>query len=390
MPWQVDNLKELGTRAIFNDDHDFAREQFRKFWTSVDRSSVDKWENQGFVDPEFWREVGAQGLIGIETPAEVGGHGGDFLTHVVTCEEQAYAGVPGNFMIASDMVLPYIAKYGTPDQQEIIPSMVAGENIGAIAMTEAHAGSNLQGMKTTAKRDGDDFIINGSKVFISSGHNANTVLLCCLTDPEKKAAHGMSIFLIDTTTPGFKRGRILKKIGMKASDTSELFFEDMRVPKSAVLGGAEGENSGFYYLMHDLGRERLMISMMNCVALESCFEKTREYCHEREAFGGSLLKMQTVRHKLAQAKAEISSLRTMVDYVIKAYNDGEMDQQIASMTKLAVTESAVKWITEFQQLHGGYGIMEEYHIAKAFTAIRVNPIYGGTSEIMKEIISRTI
>jgi len=390
-PWQNDNLLEIGTRDIFTDDHDLAREQFRRFWRSIDRSRVTQWEEQGFVDPAFWREVGKQGLIGIETAAEVGGHGGDFLTHITTCEEQVYASVPGNFLIQSDMVLPYLAKYGTTEQQEhFIPKMIAGECIGAIAMSEPHAGSNLQGMKTFARRDGDDFVINGSKVFISNGFNADMILLCCLTDRDVKAAHGMSIFCIDTTTPGFKKGRVLKKLGMKSSDTAELFFEDMRVPASAVLSGTNGLNRGFYFLMHDLGRERLMLSVNTLANCENMFEQTRRYCHEREAFGGPLIKKQQVRHTLAEAKAHIVAMRIMVDHTIAKYASGNMDQQTASILKLTVTETCVQLITTFQQLHGGYGFMEEYPIAKTFTNVRVGPIYGGSSEIMKEIISRTI
>jgi len=353
--------------------------------------NLSKWESQGYVDKEFWKEVGAQGLIGIQTPAEVGGHGGDFLTHIITCEEQGYAAVPGNFLIQSDMVLPYIFKYGTQEQvDQFIKPMINGETIGAIAMTEPHAGSNLQGMKTWARRDGDDFIINGSKVFISNGYIADMVLLCCITDREKKAAHGMSIFCIDTTLPGFKKGKVLKKIGLKASDTAELFFEDLRVPASAVLSGDAGINKGFYFLMHDLGRERLMLAMAGCIQLESMFEKTRSYIHEREAFGKPLIKNQQVRHTMAHIKAEISTLRLMVDHVILTYAEGRMDQQTASICKLMVTEAQVEIITKLQQLWGGYGYMEEYPIARCFSNSRVQPIYGGTSEIMKEIIARTI
>lgn len=387
----MDNLTDIGSRQIFTEEHDTIREQFRKFWRSIDKERTQKWTDQGFVDKDFWKEVGAQGMIGIETPLEKGGWGGDFIQHVIATEEQAYARVPGNFLLQSDMVLPYVAHNGSDAQvNRYAQAMRDGECIGAIAMTEAHAGSDLQGMKSWARRDGDDWILNGSKVFITNGYIADTVLVCAITDRDVKASQGMSMFLVDTNLPGFQHGKLLKKIGNHASDTAELFFEDIRLPASAVLGEEEGLHQGFKFLMRDIGRERLVISMSSMCVYEMAYQLTLEYVNERHVFGKPLIKKQEIRHTLSEIKSEYAPLRLLTDYGIKSYNDGEMNQLTASICKLQTTEAVVKNVSRLQQLFGGYGFMEEYMISNLFAACRVFPIFGGTSEIMKEIISRTL
>ena len=237
-PWQMDRLTDIGSRKIFIDDHDILRESVRKFWNSVSQEDKIRWETQGYVDKEFWKEVGAQGLIGVETPEDKGGWGGDFLSNTVGMEEQICAHVPGLYNLQSDLVMPYIAHYGTDEQVARYGTKLRdGELIGAIAMTEPGGGSDLQGIRTNAVRDGDDWILNGSKVFISSGWNADVVIVVAITDKNvEKQAYGISLFLVDTHLAGFKRGKLLKKIGMHSQDTAELFFEDMRLPADALLG----------------------------------------------------------------------------------------------------------------------------------------------------------
>jgi len=392
MPWQMDKMTDIGTRKIFNEDHDILRESVRKFWQSVPREDVMKWEEQGFVDKEFWKEVGAQGLIGVETPADRGGWGGDFLSNIVGMEEQIYNMVPGLFNLQSDLVMPYIASYGTEEQIEKyqIP-LRDGKLIGAIAMTEPGGGSDLQGIRTQAVRDGDDWILNGSKVFISSGWNADVVIVVAITDKNvEKQAYGISLFLVDTNLPGFKRGKLLKKIGMHTQDTAELFFEDMRLPGSAILGGEDGLNRGFQFLMHDLGRERLIIAVAASACMELAYELTREYTKERIAFGKPLTSLQQVRHTLAEVKTDCMFSRVVTDQLIEAYANDDMDQQTVSMAKYWCAEKQIETTMKLQQLFGGYGYMTEYPIANLFAGARVQSIYGGTTEIMKELISRTI
>jgi len=280
----MDKLTDIGARKIFNEDHDILRESVRKFWTSIDHADKMRWEEQGFVDKEFWKVVGAQGLIGVETAEDKGGWGGDFYQNIIGLEEQIYQMVPGLFNLQSDLVMPYIASYGTDEQVEKYNyALRDGTMVGAIAMTEPSGGSDLQSIKTTAVRDGDDYILNGSKVFISSGWNADVVIVVAITDREvEKAAYGISLFLVDTNLPGFKKGKLLKKIGMHSQDTAELFFDDVRLPASALLGGEEGLNRGFQYLMHDLGRERLIIAVAASAGMEMAYELTRDYIKERK------------------------------------------------------------------------------------------------------------
>jgi len=276
-------------------------------------------------------------------------------------------------------------------KSKYIPDMTSGQVISCIGMTEPAAGSDLQGIKTTAKRDGDDWIINGSKTFISNGFLSTLAVVVARTDMDKKAAHGTSLFLLDTRShSGFQKGKVLNKVGQHTYDTAELFFEDVRVPSSAILGGMEYMNKGFYCLMDELPRERLLIADQALCHLENAFEITRDYTKERQAFGGSLSRMQTIRHKMADIKTDIVACRVLVDESIQQFINGELDNETASMVKLLCTEKLNEHSSNLLQLFGGWGYMWEYDIAKLWAGARVMSIYGGTSEIMKELISRNI
>jgi len=394
MPWQMDNLLDIGSREIFTEEHDAERERFRAFWSGVDRRRVEEWHERGIVDREFWAEAGAAGVIGIETPAELGGWGKDFYTHCIAMEEQFIHDVPGNFLGQSDLVLPYLAHYGTPEQTDkYVRALRDGTCCGALAMTEPGAGSNLQGMATFAEQDGDDFILNGSKVFITGGINADMVLVCARTDKTaKKAAHGISIFCVDTDLPGFKKGRNLNKLGLGASDTAELFFEDVRLPKEAILNGEEGLNKGFHFLMHDLGRERIMVAMSATISIEVMYEMVREKMKTDEIDGVPRIKQQEIRHKLAKLKTDAAQMRLLTDYGIDQYAKGEMDQQTASIAKYLTCEKCVEVSHQVCEMYGLDGLLmdDEQKVARVLAAMRVMPIWAGTDEIMLELISRTI
>ncbi|CAG5111347.1 Oidioi.mRNA.OKI2018_I69.chr2.g5664.t1.cds [Oikopleura dioica] len=390
--WQMDKLTDIGSRKIFTEEHDIMREQVRKFYESVPMERKMKWEEQGHLDREFFKECGKQGLIGIEQSADKHGHGLDFYSNVIQIEEQIYGLVPGLMQVQNDLVLPYICSYGTDEQVDrYVPGIRDGEIISCLCMTEPGSGSDVQGIKTNAIRDGDDWILNGSKVFISCGYMSDMAIVVAVTDKDaEKAAYGISLFLVDTNLPGFEKGKLLKKIGRASADTAELFFNDVRLPANAVLGGEEGINRGFQFLMHDLGRERLLVAMGCTAQLEKAFELTREYVHEREAFGKPLIANQQVRHTLAEVKTECMVLRTITDKHIQAYAEGDLDQQSVSMLKYYTSEKCIENITKLQQLWGGYGYMLEYPIAQMFSGVRVESIYAGTTEIMKELVARTL
>ncbi|CAL1545006.1 unnamed protein product [Lymnaea stagnalis] len=291
-PCQSSSLLDIGTRRIFNSDHDIFRQTARRFMTDEIIPNHEKWENDGQVSRECWEKAGQMGLLGVATPEEHGGLGGDFLTSSIVMEEQSYSNCTGpGWALHSDIVMPYISHYGTKEQiQRFLPQMTAGKCIGAIAMTEPSAGSDLQGVRTNAKKDGDDYILNGSKVFITNGYMADLVIVVAITNPNAKTtAHGISLFLVENGMKGFIKGKKLKKMGLKAQDTAELFFEDVRLPKSALLGD---ENKGFYYLMNELPQERLLIAVMGMASCEFMFEETRKYVRERKAFGKTLSKLQ--------------------------------------------------------------------------------------------------
>lgn len=366
------------------------RQTARRFFQEEVAPYHAEWEKAGQVSKELWVRAGETGLLGVNTPEEFGGLGGDYLMANIVHEEQGYSNCTGpGFALHSDIVMPYITHYGSKEQiEKFIPRMMDGTCIGAIAMTEPSAGSDLQGIRTNAKRDGDDWILNGSKVFITNGYMSGVVLVVAITNPEAKtAAHGISLFLVEEGMPGFKKGRKLNKVGLKAQDTSELFFEDVRLPNSALLGEA---NKGFYYLMQELPQERLMIATIGQANNEWMFEETRNYVRERKAFGRTLAKLQTIQHKLAEMKTDICVARAFIDQCLEIHNSRGLDSYSASMAKYWVSDLQNKIATQCLQLHGGWGYMLEYPIARAFLDARVQPIYGGSNEIMKELIARPI
>ncbi|XP_044287915.1 long-chain specific acyl-CoA dehydrogenase, mitochondrial [Varanus komodoensis] len=383
-------LMDIGTRRIFTSDHDIFRQSVKKFFQDAVVPNHGEWEKAGQVSREVWEKAGQQGFLGVNIAEEHGGIGGDLFSTAIVWEEQMYANCSGpGFSLHSDIVMPYIANYGTKEQIErFIPEMTAGRCIGAIAMTEPGAGSDLQGVRTFAKKDGSDWILNGSKVFITNGWMCDVVIVVAVTNREAHSpAHGISLFLVENGMKGFIKGRKLEKIGLKAQDTAEMFFEDVRLPASALLGQ---ENKGFYYLMAELPQERLAIADMAIASCEFMFEETRNYVKQRKAFGKTIAHLQTVQHKLAELKTQICIGRTFLDSCLHLHSGKRLDSSTASMAKYWASDLQNSVATQCVQLHGGWGYMWEYPIAKSFVDARVQPIYGGTNEIMKELIARDI
>lgn len=366
------------------------RQTARKFFKEQVAPFHEKWEEQQQVPRDIWKAAGKLGLLGVMVPEAYGGAGADILSAAVGWEEQAYSGCFGpGFSIHSEICLPYIAHYGSEQQkQKYLPGACSGDTIVAIAMTEPGAGSDLQGVRTTAKREGDELVINGQKVFISNGQLCDTVIVVARTNMAvAKPAHGISLIMVDAGTPGFTKGRNLKKLGLKAQDTSELFFDNVRVPVSNVLGQVD---RGFAQLMTELPQERLVIAGLAVAHAEACYEWTRTYVKERKAFGATLSKLQTVQHKMAELKTQIAVTRAFVDRCIELHMHGKLTPEMASMAKYWSTDVENKVADECLQLHGGYGYMIEYPITRAFADARVQKIYGGANEIMKELIARSL
>ena len=386
----AESLLQIGTRRIFEHEHDQYRELCRRFYEDKVIPYHDEWEKEGQVPRELWKDAAEHGMLCVTVPEEYGGMGLDVLYSAVNWEEQSYANTTGpGWFLHSEIVAPYLMHYGTEEQkQTYLPAMCAGDCIGAIAMTEPGAGSDLAGMRTTAVKDPEtgDYIINGSKTYITNGYMSDMVIVCAKTDSEK-GAKGISLFLVDADTEGFTKGNKLNKLGMKAQDTSELFFEDVRVPANALLGE---ENKGFMYLMTELPQERLLVGEMALASAEACFEWTRAFLKERIAFGKPLTDKQTIQHRLATLKTEITIGRTFADRCLELLRDKKLDNTTASMAKYWLTDLQSKVADECVQLHGGAGYMWEYNIAKAFADGRVARIYGGSNEIMKELIARDI
>ncbi|CAD5120064.1 DgyrCDS8646 [Dimorphilus gyrociliatus] len=390
-PCQADSMLDMGTRRIYSEEHDIFRRQVRRFIQENVIPYHEEWEKQGHISREVWEEAGRQGFHGVNIPSEHGGWGGDFLASGIVMEEVGFANVSGlsGFTLHSDIVMPYLSRYGSKEQiDKYMPSMVAGTCIGAIAMTEPTAGSDIQGIKSRAVKDGDGWILNGSKVFITNGYMCDLCIVVAVTDTSaKNASSGISLFLVDASMPGFTKGKPLKKVGTHAQDTAELFFEDVKLPADSLLGK---ENHGFYYLMNDLPRERLMIIIYAQAHAEFMFEETRKYVKQRKAFGKNLSNLSTIQHKLAEMKSEIAVGRAFTDNCIELYHHNQLDSSTASIGKYWVSEMQNRIATQCLQLHGGWGYMMEYPIARAFVDARVQTIYGGANEIMKELISRKI
>ncbi len=374
-------------RTVYREDHEQFRTQVKRFIEREITPFYADWEEQAIVPKSVWLKAGQEGLLNPMLPEPFGG-GGDFGHSAVLLEEFGRANCSGvAFPLHSDIVAPYIYTYGTAEQRERwLPAMARGEMIGAIAMTEPGTGSDLKAIRTSAVRDGDDYIINGQKTFISNGQNAGLVIVCCKTNPEA-GAKGISLIVVEDGTPGFSRGRKLKKIGLRSQDTSELFFENVRVPVSNMLGE---ENSGFKYLMQELAQERLVIAVRAAASIEAFLARTIMYTRDRKIFGNSVLSYQNTRFKLAEAKAQCTMLRVFVDDCLALHFKRELTPERAAMVKLNASEMQSRLLDEFLQLHGGYGYMSEYLVGGAWVDARVGRIYGGSSEVMKEIIARTL
>jgi alkylation response protein AidB-like acyl-CoA dehydrogenase len=376
-------------RALFDGEHALFRSAFRTFLEREVAPFYAEWEQAGIVPREIWRKAGRQGFLGTDVPEEYGGAGiDDYRYNAVIVEELArncYMGI--GIPIHNDIVIPYILHYATPAQrQRWLPKLAGGEWVGAIAMTEPGAGSDLAGIRTSAVRAGDQYVINGQKTFISNGILNDLVIVVATTNP-KRAHHGISLLVVEREMEGYRRGRNLEKVGLHAQDTAELFFDNVRVPAENMLGH-EGE--GFSYLMQQLPQERLTIAVSAIAAAEAALEWTIAYCKERIAFGQPIADFQNTRFKLAESKTELMVGRTFVDECILAHNRGELSAEEAAMAKWWTTELQKRVVDECVQLHGGYGYMLEYPIARLYLDTRVQTIYGGTTEIMKEIIGRAL
>lgn len=373
-------------RTIFDEDHEIFRNQCRRFFENEVVPHHEAWEELGQVPREVWEKAGQAGLLAVTVPEKWGGAGADFRYAAIVAEEQARTGCTGpGFSIHSDIIVPYVTNYGSDEQREYwLPRLVDGRAISAIAMTEPGAGSDLQGVRTTAHRDGDDYIINGQKTFISNGQMADLIIVVAKTDPER-GARGTSLFLVEADREGFQRGRNLKKVGMKAQDTSELFFDNVRVPASNLLGKP---NEGFIYLMQELAQERLSIAVMAIAGAEAALEWTISYVKERHAFGKPLAKLQNTRFKIADMVAEVQATRCFIDRCIEEHSEGRLTVATAAAAKLQATEAQSRVNDTCLQLFGGYGYMWEYPIARAWADARIQRIYGGASEIMRELVAR--
>jgi acyl-CoA dehydrogenase len=384
-------MQDLIQRTVYREDHEHFRTQVHRFFEKEVVPFHAEWERQGIVPKEVWRKAGREGLLNTMLPEPYGG-GGDFGHAAVLIEEVARTGATGlGFPLHSDIVAPYINTYGSQAQKDRwLPRMAAGELIGAIAMTEPGAGSDLKSVRMTAKlvksSEGDHYILNGSKTFITNGINCEIVIVVAKTAPEL-GAKGVSLIVVEEGTPGFSKGRKLEKIGLMAQDTSELFFDNVKVPVDNLLGE---ENMGFKYLMHELAQERLVVAVRAAMSIETFLQKTIDYTRERKAFGQTVFEFQNTRFKLAEAKAQATMLRVFVDDCIALHLRRELTPERAAMVKLNATALQNRLLDEFLQLHGGYGYMTEYQVGRAWTDARIGRIYGGSDEIMKEIIARTL
>ncbi len=375
-------------RTLFNSDHEGFRDTLRKFLEKEATPFHAQWEEDGHVSRELWEKAGANGFLCPTVPEQYGGPGADYLYSIVVMEEVSRAGLTGiGWGLHTDIVGPYIEHYGSEEmKQRILPKMVTGELIGAIAMTEPGAGSDLQGVKTTAIDKGDHYLLNGSKTFITNGQMADVVIVVAKTDPTQ-GAKGISLFLVERGMPGFERGRNLHKAGMKAQDTSELFFNDVKLPKENLIGA---EGMGFVYLMQELPQERLGIAVNGVAMMEGALQLTLDYVRERKAFGKRVADFQNTQYKLAELHTKTEVARTYVDRCIDLHVQKKLDIPTAAAAKYWVTDLQFEVIDACVQLFGGYGYMWEYPITRMWADCRVQRIYGGTNEIMKGIIARAL
>ncbi|MFG6121372.1 acyl-CoA dehydrogenase family protein [Thalassobacillus sp. B23F22_16] len=374
--------------AYIKEEHEILRESLRKFLEKEAYPYFNEWEQDGLIPRSFWKKMGDLGYLCPWLDEEYGGFGADFGYSVVINEELEKVGT-GLIGIGlhNDIVVPYLEQYGTPEQKKRwLPKCASGEIITAIAMTEPGAGSDLAGIKTSAVRDGKDYIVNGEKTFITNGIQADLVLVVCKTDPKADPPYkGVSLLVVEKDTPGFTKGKKLNKIGLHSQDTAELIFEDARVPADNLIG-KEGE--GFYYLMKNLQQERLIVAIGGIAASERMLEITTQYVKERKAFGKSIASFQNTQFKLAELETEVEIGRTFLDRVVDSHIKGEDVVKEVSMAKWWVTDLTKKVAAECMHLHGGYGYMEEYEIARRYRDAPVSAIYAGSNEIMKQIIAK--
>ena len=379
-------------RSLFSADHEAFRDSFRRFMDKEIAPCHAPWEEQGYVDRAVWNKAGENGFLCMTMPEAFGGASADKLYSIVQMEELGRAGFSGiGYSLHSEIVAPYIAHYGTPEQKaRFLPRMASGEMIGAIAMSEPAAGSDLQGIKTTATLQPDgSYLLKGSKTFITNGWHADVVIVVAKTNPTA-GAKGTSLLLVERGMPGFSVGKRLQKLGLKAQDTSELFFDDVRVPAENLLGGPALENRGFICLMEQLPWERLQISIGAVAASQAAIDWTLDYVKERKVFGQAVAGFQNTRYTLAELQTEVQVARVFVDKCTELLLQDKLDTATASMAKYWCSDLQCKVMDECVQLFGGYGYMWEYPITRAYADARVQRIYGGTNEIMKEVISRSM
>lgn len=378
-------------RTLFTAEHDLFRKSVRDFIAKEITPYNDEWEKNKMVSRESWLKLGANGFLGIQAPEDLGGLNiQDFRYNAIFIEELGLSGCSGpaiGYPLHSDIVMPYILHYGSEQaKHRYIPKMIAGEFIGAVAMTEPGAGSDLQGISTRAEDRGDHYLLNGCKTFITNGYLSDVVVVAVKTSPGR-GAKGISLIIVDRDMKGFSRGLPFEKVGLRAQDTCELFFEDVQVPKINLLG-KEGE--GFKYLVTELAQERLVVALAAVSLGEYMLLETVNYVKQRKAFNQSISEFQNTRFKLAEMTAALEQGRIYCDYLVQLHNDGKLDSAMASAAKYNMTELQCKVADECVQLHGGYGYMWEYGVARAYADARVQRIYAGTNEIMKELIARKI
>jgi acyl-CoA dehydrogenase len=375
-------------RTLFTPEHETFRDSVRRFLEAEVKPHDEKWQEQGYADKSVWKKAGENGFLCMSMPEQYGGSGADKLFSMVLMEEQARINNSSvGWGLHSEIVAPYLVNYGSEAlKKKYLPKMASGDMIGAIAMTEPGAGSDLQSVKTGAVRKGDKYIVNGSKTFITNGWNCDLVIVVAKTDPAK-GAKGTSLIVVDTSMKGFSKGKRLKKMGLKGQDTAELFFDNVEVPAENLLGQ---ENNGFIYLMQELPWERMQIAIGAAAKCEAALGWTIAYVNDRKAFGKPVSGFQNTRFKLAEIATEVQVMRVFVDRCMELLLEKKLDTATASMAKLWATDMEGKVLDECLQLHGGYGFMWEFPISQAYVDARVTRIYGGTNEIMKEVISRSL
>ena len=382
-------LDPMLPRQQFTAEHEAFRETVRKFYTQEVIPNTEKYEQQQHVDRDLWNKAGALGLLCATMPEIYGGSGVDRLYSMILIEEQAYAmDSATGFSLHSDIVANYILNFGNAEQKQYwLPKMATGETVTAIAMTEPGTGSDLQAVKTTAVLDGDEYVINGSKIFITNGYLCDMAIVVCKTGHSDKGSANLSLIMVEANRAGFSKGKPLHKIGMKGQDTCELFFDDVRVPKQNLLGA---EGMGFMMLMKELAWERMLVAIICQAGAEAAFAHTVRYTKQRNAFGKPIASFQNTRFQLAELRTEIDFCRTYLDRCMQQQLHGQLGVDAAAAAKYKISEMYSQVVDECLQLHGGYGYMLEYPIARAYIDHRANRIYAGTNEIMKELISRTL